>query len=93
MEKKLDRQIEGHLALVSTALFSVGAVLLTYALYLTVYYLQTFTMKGNETLSYGHKFLVYGLGCCLAGLVFSVWVVSPTMRRSKQERFKMDCSA
>jgi len=65
-------------------------VLLAYALYLTVYDLQTFTMKGNETFSYGQKFLVYGLGCCLAGLVLSVWVVAPTMKWSKLERFKMD---
>lgn len=90
MEENLDRKIEGHLALVNTALFSIAAILIGYALYLSVFHWQAFTSSEADMFTYGQKFLVYGLGCLLAGIVFSISVVSPVMKRSKQERFKMD---
>lgn len=83
-------RLEGSLALLNTALFAFAAIVIGYGLYLSMFNWEAFTLKTGGSLAYGEKIMVYALGATLAGIVFSLAVVSPVMKRSKQERFQMD---
>jgi len=90
MDEKTKSGIEGHLALVNTVFFVIAVALVSYALYLSMFSWEDFTLKTGGMFSWGEKVLIFALCSVLAGVVFSICVVSPTMRRSKQERSRMD---
>jgi len=83
-------RLEGSLALLNTALFAVAAAIVAYGLYVSMLHWETFTMKTGGSLAYGEKIMLFAMGSMLGGIVFSLAVVSPVMKRSKQERFQMD---
>ena len=83
-------KIEGNLALVNTALFATGALMLLICLYYSIFDTESFTMKTGGLFSFGDKLMIYGFSSMFAGLLFSILVVSPVMKRNRQERFKMD---
>jgi diguanylate cyclase (GGDEF)-like protein len=90
MEDKTKSGMEGHLALVNTIFFVIAAGLVAYALFLSMFGWESFTLKSGGMFSWGEKLLLFALAAAVAGMVFSVSIVSPTMRRSKQERTLMD---
>lgn len=90
MAKDGTSKLEGSLALVNTALFAVGACLLVYGLYVSMFDWEAFTLRTGGTFAWGEKIMILALGVMLAGIVFSLAVVSPVMKRSEQERSQMD---
>lgn len=83
-------RLEGSLALLNTALFAIAAGFVAYSLYVSMFHWESFTTKTGGAFSYGEKLMLFALGSMLAGIVFSLAVVSPVMKRSKQERYQMD---
>ena len=83
-------RLEGNLALLNTALHLVPAMLVGFCLYLSVFHVESFTLKTGGFFSLGDKLLVLAFFSLLAGVAFSVMIVSPVMKRNRQERFKMD---
>ena len=90
MTRNNTNKLEGSLALLNTALFAVAALLLVFGLYMSLFNWEAFTLKAAGSLSQGEKIMILALGTTLGGIVFSLAVVSPVMKRSKQERFQMD---
>jgi diguanylate cyclase (GGDEF)-like protein len=90
MEENTKSKIEGSLALLNTALYVISAVLVATSLYYSVYDYEAFTLKTGGSFAFGTKILIWALCSLIAGLLFSVLVVSPVMSRNRQERFQMD---
>ena len=66
---------------------------MAYELYVSMFHWEAFTMKTGGSFAYGEKLMLFALCSMMAGIVFSLAVVSPVMKRSKQERFQMDSRA
>lgn len=90
MNQNASKKIERNLALLNTALYAVSATLVAVALYYSVFKYEVFSTRTGGLLSFGDKLLVFALCSLLAGVLFSVLVVSPVMKRNKQERSQMD---
>lgn len=93
MDDNTATKIERYLALLNTALFAVSAVLVSMCLYYSMFNYEEYTLKTGGLLSFGDKLMLFALCSLLAGLLFSITVVSPVMKRNKQERSKMDIRA
>jgi len=83
-------RIEGNLALLNTALYIVPALLVGVCLYLSIFHVESFTLKTGGMFSLGEKLLIFAFSSLVAGVMFSILVVSPVMKRNRQERFQMD---
>ncbi|MGB7288438.1 MAG: GGDEF domain-containing protein, partial [Salaquimonas sp.] len=90
MDDNSNSKFEGSLALINTALYVTSAVLMAVCLYYSIFNLEAFTTKTGGSFTFGEKLMFYAFSAMIAGILFSIAVVAPVMKRNKQQRSQMD---
>lgn len=93
MNHEEENKIERNMALVNTGLYLLSTLLVAYCFYTSMFHWEYFTTKTGGWFSFGEKLMIFSLGSLIAGMIFSITVVAPAVKRSKQQRFQMDIRA